>query len=873
MSRYTDVLDGILPRVQKPARYIGGEWNAVVKDPGRVEVRLALAFPDTYEIGMSHLGLRILYSLLNSRPEIWAERVFCPWNDMEAELRSGGVPLTSLESETPLREFPIVGFSLQYELNYTNILTMLDLGGIPLKACDRGESDPLVIGGGSMAFNPEPLADFFDCILVGDGEELILDFVDRFRRLRREKVPRRDLLRELAAVEGVYVPSLYPASVDPRTGFVLPQPGSSAPFPVKRRILYDIDRYPFPDDVVVPFSEIVHDRVSVEIMRGCTVGCRFCQAGIIYRPVRERSPESIKAVLEKSLKRTGFDEVSLTSLNSGEYGGVSDLIADLMDDFQEDRTSLSLSSLRPSSLNERIAEQIRRVRKTGFTMAPEAGTQRLRDVINKGTSERDILFGAENAFRQGWELLKLYFMIGLPTETDEDLQGILDLSHRILRIGRLHAKRGARITVSASSFIPKPHTPFQWLPMEPMEVLREKQARIRSGIKGSNIQFKWHDVEISWLEAVFAKGDRTLGRTLLRAWERGCRYDGWTEQFRYRDWVEAFNETGVDPERFVSQRLEIGSRHPWDHIDSGVSERYLARELELSLTAVPTDTCGIDKCYGCGSFARQCLSGELVPGTMGEKGTVDPPAPVPPLPAPRPRHRYRARYHKQGRMRFLSHLELSRTLLRAFRRAGVPLSHTEGFHPMPRLAFASALAVGVESTGEYLDFETVEAMDPTALPDRINACLPSGLGLDEMAGVEAGTPSLGDLVNAARYAVRLDRLPGGGAPGEDLKARMLASPRLVVTRERKGRTEELDILPSILQISADRNGEIEMLLRMGGTASARPDDVIRGLYGPEAQAVRIVRKELLVLRADRMLSPMDCRSPERPALALVPASS
>ncbi|HMC83849.1 MAG TPA: TIGR03960 family B12-binding radical SAM protein, partial [Candidatus Polarisedimenticolia bacterium] len=749
---------------------------------------------------------------------------------------------------------------LQYELNYTNILTMLDLGGVPLLSRERRDEHPIVIGGGSMAFNPEPLADFLDCILVGDGEELILDFVARYRQLRGAGVPRREMLRELASVEGVYVPSLYPTAVDAGTGFVLPQPAEGLPFPVKRRILYDIDRYPFPDDVVVPFSEIVHDRVSVEIMRGCTVGCRFCQAGIIYRPVRERSPESIKAVLRKSLERTGFDEVSLTSLNSGEYGNVADLISDLMDGFQEERTSLSLSSLRPSSLNERIAEQIRRVRKTGFTMAPEAGTQRLRDVINKGTSEGDILFGAENAFRQGWEQLKLYFMIGLPTETDEDLQGILDLSHKILRLGKKYARRGARIHLSASSFIPKPHTPFQWLPMERMEGLREKQARIRSGIRNPGIHFKWHDVEISWLEGVFAKGDRTLGRTLLRAWEKGCRYDGWTEHFRYRDWMAALEETQVDPDRFLYQELAVGSRHPWNHIDSGVSERYLAKELELSLTSVPTDTCGIDKCYGCGSFARQCLSGELVPGKMEEGMEVDPPSPVPPAPPPQPRHRYRARYHKVGRMRFLSHLELVRTMIRGFRRAGISLSHSEGFHPMPRLSFASALAVGVESTGEYLDFETTRPMILEGFCAGINAALPCGIGLDEVLPVETGAPSLGDLVNGARYSVHLEKPPSGRPLRLDLADRMGEAPQRIVRRVRRGQQEELDILPSIIRIAASSEQEIEMVLRIGEARAARPDDVIRGLYGAEATPTRIVRKELLVLREQDALSPMACVS-------------
>ncbi|MCI0658310.1 MAG: TIGR03936 family radical SAM-associated protein, partial [Acidobacteria bacterium] len=402
--------------------------------------------------------------------------------------------------------------------------------------------------------------------------------------------------------------------------------------------------------------------------------------------------------------------------------------------------------------------------------------------------------------------------------------------------------------------------------MERMEALREKQARIRSGLKNPAIQFKWHDVEISWLEGIFAKGDRTLGRALLRAWERGCRYDGWTEHFRYREWVEALNETGVDTSRFLYQRLEVGSRHPWDHIDSGVEERYLAKELELSLTSRPTDTCGIDKCYGCGSFARQCLSGELVPGKMQENSEVEPPRPVPPPLPPPPRYRYRARYHKLGRMKYLSHLELSRTILRAFRRAQVPLSYTEGFHPMPRVAFASALAVGVESQGEYLDFEAIRPIFPEPLRNQINDCLPRGLALDQVAEVESGAQSLGDLINAARYSARLEAPISSAWLARDLEERLGGVTELKVTRERKGRQEEVDVLPSIHRIAAAEDGTLEMVLRVGGSGAARPDDVIRGLFGPAASA-RITRQDLLVLREGEVLSPMACRGLLREAPA------
>ncbi|HZE89033.1 MAG TPA: TIGR03960 family B12-binding radical SAM protein, partial [Verrucomicrobiae bacterium] len=599
-------LEQILPEVEKPARYLGGEHNSVVKDPKGVRVRACLAFPDVYEIGMSHLGLRILYSVLNRRDDMALERCFTPWPDMEKALRKHALPLTSLESRTPLGAFDVVGFSLQYELCFTNVLLMLDLAGIPFRTRDRGEGAPMILGGGPVAFSPEPVADFFDAFLIGDGEEAFPKLLEAYADMKEAGRSRGEMLKAFARLPGVYVPSLYATAEDPHCGLDYvtgPDPAALAageappPFPVRRAVLDDLNKYPFPSDTIVPHAEIVHDRVSIEIARGCTEGCRFCQAGIIYRPVRERTAESILESALDSLEETGYDEVSLTSLSPADYSCLPDLVEKVMDRMVDSRVGVSVSSLRPYGLTEQLAKQISRVKKSGFTIAPEAGTQRMRDVLNKGITEEHILQAAHNAFGEGWDLIKTYFMIGLPTETDEDLLAMIEIAEKIFRIGRdrlSKAKGGPGVTprlhFSASSHVPKPHAPFQWAAMEPIEALYAKQRYISTRVRNRNIKFKKHHVETSHLEAVMSRGDRRLSKVIEIAYAKGCRFDGWTEHFRWNEWCAAFEEAGVPMQKYLDA-IPLEATLPWDHIDTTVLKEFLVREWKRALKSMVSPAC------------------------------------------------------------------------------------------------------------------------------------------------------------------------------------------------------------------------------------------------------------------------------------------
>ncbi|MGN0772190.1 MAG: TIGR03960 family B12-binding radical SAM protein [Candidatus Ventricola sp.] len=606
-------IDSLLDRVQKPARYMGGEMNAVLKDPDSVAIRYAFAFPDVYEVGMSHLGSRILYDIINKREDALCERVFTPWVDMADLMRQENVPLFSLETRSPIRGFDMLGVTLQYEMSYTNILEILDLAGIPLHSEDRTWDDPIVIAGGPCAFNPEPLHRFIDAFSIGDGEISTLETIDVVKACKAEGVSRQECLRRLSRLRGVYVPSLYEASYNEDGTLKSFEPTEEGvPRTVVKNMVADLDKAEYPESVIVPFMEIVHDRINIEVLRGCTRGCRFCQAGMIYRPVRERSVEHILDLAKKLVDETGYEEITLSSLSTGDYTCLPQLAHELMERFAEKRVALSLPSLRLDSNLKQTLEETQKVRKSSLTYAMEAGTQRLRDVINKGITEENLTSSVGDAFASGWSSVKLYFMFGLPTETFEDLDGIADLAGKVVRKyfetpKHIRAK-GLRVNCSASCFVPKPFTPFQWEPQDTLSQFEEKQKHLCHIMHIKGVEFNWHEPQVSFLEAVFARGDRRTADALEAAWRLGCRFDGWTDQFRFDKWMEAFEQTGVNPEFYANRRREKDELLPWAFIDAGVTQQYLWREYERAVQAQTTPDCR-KGCQGCGlkRFEGACV--------------------------------------------------------------------------------------------------------------------------------------------------------------------------------------------------------------------------------------------------------------------------
>jgi radical SAM family uncharacterized protein len=596
-------LDEILYRVTRPARYTGGEWNAQVKDWEAARVRVALAYPDLYEIGMSNLAIPILYDILNSQPDVLCERVYAPWGDMAQALRDTATPLYSLESKHLLKDFDVLGFSLGYELTYTNVLNMLDLAGIPVLASERDESCPLIIAGGGSALNPEPLADFIDLFVIGDGEEVALELLDAFRSLQgRSRPPREELLRGLARVPGIYVPSLYQVEYRPDgtlASFIPTAP--EAPPSIERRLVAKLP--PPVTRPVMPYIEAVHDRGMVEIQRGCTRGCRFCQAGMIYRPVRERPPEEVTAAVGDILKHCGYSTISLVSLSTSDYPHIEGLVTAIAQRYREQNLTISLPSLRIDGSSVRLMATLPTQKKMGLTFAPEAGSERLRQAINKGVDEEEILATASAAFERGWNSIKLYFMVGLPTETPEDIESIAGLARRLMELGRSKGKQ-PRIKVSVSPFIPKPHTPFQWVAQDSQEALGSKYEALRTGLKRARAQPSWQNPQMSLLEAVFSRGDRRLGKVLHRAWTLGCSFDAWSECFDFPRWLQSFEESGLDPHFYAHRERGRDELLPWAHIDAGVRPAFLWREYQRTFKGQQTPDCRHAPCSTCGLEGR-----------------------------------------------------------------------------------------------------------------------------------------------------------------------------------------------------------------------------------------------------------------------------
>ncbi len=597
--------DKILSAVMKPTRYTGGELNSVIKNPDDVDVRFGFCFPDTYEIAMSHLGLKILYHTLNKREDTYCERVFAPWTDMEEEMKKHGMKLFALETGDEVTHFDMMGFTLQYELSYSNVVNMLMLADIPVRAKDRDESYPLICGGGPCAYNAEPVADIFDFFMMGEGEEIIHEVVDEYVKWKKSgKKSKREYLEAIAQIEGIYVPSFYDVEYndDNTVKSVTPNNPNAKPT-VRKRIMKDFANAYAPETIVVPFGEVVHDRVMLEVMRGCLRGCRFCQAGYIYRPLREREPQRLLGIAENLLSCSGYDEISLSSLSTSDFGGLKDLTDGLLEITEEKKIGLSLPSLRIDNFSLELMEKVQKVRKTGITFAPEAGTQRLRDVINKNINEEDIMKSTDLLFRGGWTNVKLYFMIGLPTETMEDVRGIADLAQKVLdvyfAIPKEERAKQINITVSTSSFVPKPFTAFQWAKQDTRDMLIEKQNELKGAIKSKRIRYNWHDNKTSYLEGVFARGDRRLGEVIIKAVENGCKFDGWGEHFKFDTWMQTFDELGIDPDFYTARERGYEEVLPWEHIDVGVTKKFLMSENERAKQAQTTPNCR-QQCAGCG---------------------------------------------------------------------------------------------------------------------------------------------------------------------------------------------------------------------------------------------------------------------------------
>ncbi len=598
------IQERLLAKVQKPARYTGGELNSVVKDKDAVKLRYAFCFPDSYEIGMSHLGMKILYSLVNERADAWCERVFAPWTDMEEEMRKNGVPLYALESGDPLYSFDMIGFTLQYELSYTNVLNMLDLGGVPLRSRDRQDLLPIVVGGGPCACNPEPLADFFDIFLPGEGEEVTNELIDLLIVHKEKGSTKLEFLREAAKIEGVYVPAFYDVDYHADGTVASVTAKETAPARVKKRIISDLDSVYYPDKFVVPFIEVVHDRAVAEVFRGCIRGCRFCQAGFIYRPIREKSSDTVNRQAKCLCDSTGYDEVSLCSLSTSDYTEVEQLIPKMFEWALPEKINVALPSLRVDNFSEELMEELKKVRKSGLTFAPEAGTQRLRDAINKNVTEEEVLRTSAQAFRGGWTAVKLYFMMGLPTETLEDIAGIAELAQKVVNEFYKNPDKpkgkGVTVSISVASFVPKPFTPFQWEPQDTMEQLVEKQKVLMENVHTRKIQVSWHQSQTSFLEGVFARGDRKLCDVIECAWKKGCKFDSWDEHFLFDKWMEAFRECGVEPSFYSNRRREFAEILPWDHLDYGIRKEFLMEENQKAHASVTTPNCR-QKCAACGA--------------------------------------------------------------------------------------------------------------------------------------------------------------------------------------------------------------------------------------------------------------------------------
>ncbi len=854
----------LLRTVEKPARYVGGERNQILKEIPENDkklLRFAFAFPDTYEIAMSNAALQIIYGLLNEDEDIWCERVFAPWPDMEEKLRNGNIPLFTLESRTPLSELDVIGFTLQYELSVTNVLNMLDLAGIPLYAKDRSRKDPLICAGGPVIYNPEPMADFFDFILIGDAEETLLPVMDEIKKYKDdESLSKDELFLRLASMPGIYVPSLYEVSYRADgTIETIAAVNDKVPSRIKKAVVTDLDRVYYPIQPIVPNTDIVHDRMFLEIFRGCPRGCRFCQAGIAYRPMREKSPELLTDQACAIAAATGYDELGTLSLSTSDYSCLPELTDALLDSFTEKRISLSLPSLRVDNFSMDLLDKVSNTRKSGLTFAPEAGTQRMRDVINKGVTEEELMTSMRLAFEGGYDRVKLYFMLGLPGETDEDVLGISDLARKILDLyAKVHAgkrKRRLDLTVSTSLFIPKPMTPFQWVGQVATEELLRRRDLLKEHMP-DQVRYNYHEAKSSLWEAVLSRGDRRLAPMIHEVWKKGQTFDSWDEHFNDENWQAAAEKTNIDPAFYALRERRADELLPWSHIDCGVSERFLMREWEKAKRAELTLECRLD-CQACGAqhyrsgicpTSKNSLSvkrSAFIPKRLSRNDNLTNESPDRHTNHATIEERFTMRllFSRNGQAAMLAHLDVMRSFERSLRRADIPMQYSEGFNPRPLLVFALPLSVGLEAANDCVDIGMTEIRQPEEFLRKLNEVLPSGFRANEARLIEGKASSVMAQVRAAGYRFVF---PQAGSFGGKLMARE----ELVVPKFTKGKLKPLDIRPRILRSVPVDEDTLEVLVKAGSTDNLRADLLLDamvlhlGLNRETADNARMIRIKL-----------------------------
>ena len=842
----------LLPRVEKPAQYAGGELNSLVKPWDEAPARMAFAFPDSYEIGMSHLGLRLLYEAINNGSPHLLERVFMPLPDMQQELRRAGLPLFTLESRHELRDFDVVGFTLQYELSFTNILAMLDLAGIPLLAEQRLPDDPIIAAGGPCAYNAEPLADIVDLVFLGEGEELDREFLDLVAHGRQAGWSREELLRQAVSIPGVYVPRFYQAEYDEAGRFcrltLTADAPPQTPLIIKKRILSDLDAAPYPERPLLPNIRPVHDRIMLELMRGCTHGCRFCQAGMIYRPRREKSPELLRQQAAAQCAASGYDDIALLSLSSADYSRIQQLMDSLTADHAASGVGLSLPSLRVDAFSVDLAARTQEVRKTGITLAPEAGSSRLRDVINKGVTEDDILSAATAAFSQGYTHIKLYFMLGLPFESDSDIKAIAALCRKILQLGKQHkppeVKKPLRMSLGVSSFIPKCDTPFQWQPQCGEDELRRRQELLKEEIKPlRQVTVNFHDRRGSLLEAAFARGDRRLSRVLLEAYARGCQMDAWSESFRFDRWQEAFAACGLMPDDYALRAYGHDDPLPWEHLSCGVEREWLWRENIRAGQALLTPDCSWEGCSGCGVCQGEAqprlLSREQ--GRQARSGAR--------LPAAGPPVRCRLRLAVDWPAAWVSHLDLLGMLERALRRSGLPVAYSQGFNPHMLISWGPAHPVGLAADGEFADV-TFNGPPPSGWQQQLAQSLPPGLSLMQGREIAHDEPSLMAAVNFARFLLELPQ--ADPAKLAEAAEKLLRADSLPWERVSPKGRKTVDLRPALAELKAEGT-TVAAGLYLDRGAAAKMNELAR-LLAPDSPW-RARRTGLFISGADGLRQP------------------